>query len=308
MDELPYTEEEKKPIIINILNTESNLEDAPNASDEINLLKGKQFETTDNKVEVIDSTSTYDQYPTIDAARVALCTTEPLYIEMLENGYVGFKLTGTVTKNISYSTDKINWTDTTVSAISGTGNLISVSNGQKIYFKSSDTTDMRVDSSNRAEFVVKTSNAIDGVNASYNVGGILASLFNNQAAGITQNLFRESKVINAKDLDVSYNNTACTCRFMFYGCSSLISAPVLCAQILPENAYYNMFQNCTSLTTAPDLPAENLSIWCYYMMFKGCTALTKMPMISAKTLANYCCMQMFEGCTNRIAFISTSNG
>lgn len=298
MDELPYTEQEHKPIIINILNTESDLEDVFNPSEQINLLKGRQFETINNKVNIIDSTSTYDQYPTIDAARSALCTTDPLYIEMLENGYVGFKLTGTITKNISYSTDKINWTNTTISTISGTGNLISVSNGQKIYFKSSDTTDMRVDSSNRAEFVVKTSNAIDGTNASYNVGGILASLFNNQAAGITQNLFRESKVINAKDLDVSYNNTACTCRFMFYGCSSLISAPVLYAQILPENAYYNMFQNCTSLTTAPDLPAETLSIWCYYMMFKGCTALTDMPMISAKILANYCCMQMFEGCTS----------
>jgi len=33
MDELPYTEQEHKPIIINILNTESDLEDVSNPSE-----------------------------------------------------------------------------------------------------------------------------------------------------------------------------------------------------------------------------------------------------------------------------------
>ena len=35
-----------------------------------------------------------------------------------------------------------------------------------------------------------------------------------------------------------------------------------------------MFYGCTSLTTAPSLPATKLAHYCYNQMFYGCTSLT----------------------------------
>ena len=292
MDELPYTEQEHKPIIINILNTESDLEDVSNPSEQINLLKGRQFETTNNKVDTIDSTSTYDQYPTLNAAREALCTSEPLYIKLLEDGYVGFALTGTVNKSFEYSLDGIHWTSTTVSTTSTTGNLISCLNGNRIYFRSSNTTTL-----NSGSFVVKKTNSLDGVNAAYEVGGLLASFYNFTTNGNATSLFRNTGVVNAKDLDVSYNNTAYICQSMFAGCSSLISTPILYATTLQVNAYNQMFYNCISLTQASALPAKTLINSCYYFMFENCTSLVDMPIIEATTLAMHCCRGMFRGCT-----------
>ena len=64
---------------------------------------------------------------------------------------------------------------------------------------------------------------------------------------------------------------------MFYGCSSLITAPELPATTLATQCYSSMFSYCTSLTTAPELPAivllQNFSGYCYYRMFYGCSKL-----------------------------------
>jgi len=87
-------------------------------------------------------------------------------------------------------------------------------------------------------------------------------------------------------------------RNMFYGCTSLTTAPVLPATTLAERCYGAMFYNCTSLTTAPVLPATTLADNCYGQMFYGCTSLTTAPVLSATTLANYCYAYMFQNCTN----------
>ena len=60
---------------------------------------------------------------------------------------------------------------------------------------------------------------------------------------------------------------------MFYGCTSLTTAPELPATTLVENCYGYMFQGCTSLTTAPELPATTLASSCYRNMFNGCTKI-----------------------------------
>lgn len=41
----------------------------------------------------------------------------------------------------------------------------------------------------------------------------------------------------------------------------------------PFGCYIRMFYGCTSLQTAPDLPAMTLSKYCYRHMFEGCTNL-----------------------------------
>ena len=60
---------------------------------------------------------------------------------------------------------------------------------------------------------------------------------------------------------------------MFYGCTSLTTAPSLPATTLANNCYNSMFQGCTSLTTVPSLPATTLKINCYNSMFYLCTKI-----------------------------------
>ena len=71
--------------------------------------------------------------------------------------------------------------------------------------------------------------------------------------------------------------------------------------------YYNMFYGCTSLTTAPELPATTLANNCYRYMFEDCTALVSVPALPATTLANYCYQGIFGGCTS-IKLSTTKTG
>ena len=85
---------------------------------------------------------------------------------------------------------------------------------------------------------------------------------------------------------------------MFYGCTSLITAPELPATTLADKCYHSMFRGCKSLTTAPELPATTLANYCYHEMFYGCTSLTTAPELPATNLGEYCCWSMFQGCTS----------
>ncbi|MBO7175639.1 MAG: leucine-rich repeat protein [Spirochaetaceae bacterium] len=94
---------------------------------------------------------------------------------------------------------------------------------------------------------------------------------------------------------------------MFYGCTSLTTAPALPATTLADYCYSDMFSDCTSLTTAPTLPAETLAEYCYASMFSCCTSLTSAPALPAITLADYCYEYMFYGCTslNSVTMLAT---
>jgi hypothetical protein len=86
---------------------------------------------------------------------------------------------------------------------------------------------------------------------------------------------------------------------MFYGCTSLTTAPVLPATTLANNCYEQMFYGCTSLTTTPSiLPATALTWSCYRNMFAGCTSLTTAPELPATRLVNNCYYFMFARCTS----------
>lgn len=85
---------------------------------------------------------------------------------------------------------------------------------------------------------------------------------------------------------------------MFYGCTSLTTAPELPATTLADECYLSMFKGCTSLTNAPALPATILYERCYESMFEGCTSLTTAPELPATTLAEDCYKYMFQGCRN----------
>jgi hypothetical protein len=110
--------------------------------------------------------------------------------------------------------------------------------------------------------------------------------------GFTGLVSAENLVLPATTLkDFCYSN-------MFYGCTSLTSAPVLPATTLAYYCYYCMFYGCTSLTTAPVLPATTLAEGCYTTMFNGCTSLTSVPELPATTLALGCYAGMFQDCTS----------
>ena len=62
-------------------------------------------------------------------------------------------------------------------------------------------------------------------------------------------------------------------RYMFDGCTGLVSAPTLPATSLQQYCYQYMFRGCSSLTTAPNLPATSLQQYCYQYMFQNCSKL-----------------------------------
>ena len=94
---------------------------------------------------------------------------------------------------------------------------------------------------------------------------------------------------------------------MFYGCTSLTTAPSLPATTLTNYCYNYMFYGCTSLTTAPSLPATTLTDFCYTSMFYGCSNLTTAPSLPATTLASSCYNSMFRDC-KKIKLSTTASG
>lgn len=108
-----------------------------------------------------------------------------------------------------------------------------------------------------------------------------------------------TNMVSAENLSLPATTLANFCYgFMFDGCTSLTTAPVLPATTLASDCYSHMFALCTSLTTAPELPATTLANWCYSSMFYGCTGLTSAPELPATTLASNCYQGMFNRCSS----------
>lgn len=131
----------------------------------------------------------------------------------------------------------------------------------------------------------------------YNVSGnVMSLLYEDQFQTATQispymtlqGLFSGSSVVNAKDLILPATSlSAALYMRMFYGCTSLISAPALPATSLTDSCYSSMFYGCTSLTTAPVLPATTLAVWCYKSMFMNCTSLNYIKMMATEINSNH---------------------
>ena len=109
-------------------------------------------------------------------------------------------------------------------------------------------------------------------------------------------LFFESTGITSisKNFLPATNLTSYCYGQMFYGCSSLATAPELPATDLTNWCYAGMFNGCSSLTTAPtELPATTLADGCYAFMFSNCTSLIVAPDLISKNLANECYIYIF---------------
>ena len=186
-------------------------------------------------------------------------------------------------KYLKYSLNGKTWNDWNGSVV--------VKPEQKMYLKCED--DYVWNNSERGKLITS-----DGY---YNVGGDISSLTNEivEVNEYTFNylFYNDSYIKDASNLILPATTLAAGCYSdMFYGCTSLTTAPELPATTLAPYCYSSMFASCSSLTTAPALTATTLAKNCYSSMFNGCYSLTTAPVLPATTLAEQCYFSMFYGC------------
>ena len=209
-------------------------------------------------------------------------------------------ITGSHATQLQYSKDKETWTTIT---LSGT-NTIPINSGERVYFRNDNGffNWYESDSGLNTDYFYTQFTCTNP----HKVGGNINSLLNykDKNVTITPYCFYElfdgnRKLTDASELILPKTTLASGCySYMFYGCTSLTTAPTLPATTLAESCYDSMFSGCTSLTTAPTLPATTLAENCYVSMFQGCTSLTTAPTLPATTLARFCYQNMFQGCTS----------
>ena len=193
--------------------------------------------------------------------------------------------TGTSNNALSYSTDNGATWSTTSSSIT-----LQVNEGDKVLWKG-DTNPIE------RQGIGKFSGDTD---VRYSVeGNAMSLLFGDNFKGQTSlsgknyafcNLFNVNKnITSAENLSLPATTLSDSCYYcMFYGCTSLTTAPELPATELATYCYCIMFGDCTGLTTAPELPATTLAIGCYSSMFNGCTNLNYITCLATNISASSC--------------------
>ena len=159
---------------------------------------------------------------------------------------------------VSYSLDNGNtWTTEAATFTTPT-----IQAGNKVLFKSS---------------TLKTSGYYDS-SGLYIDSFISTCKFN--VEGNIQSLMEGDNFVNTTNNNIYY--------FFFSNNTNIVNAEHL---ILPSNAnphmYEGMFYGCTSLVTAPELPATTLSESCYSMMFYNCSLLNSIKMLATSGLSGY---------------------
>lgn len=89
-----------------------------------------------------------------------------------------------------------------------------------------------------------------------------------------------------------------SCYRMFYGCTSLVTAPSISVGQIGESGCSSMFENCTSLVTPPaSITATSIGSYGCSSMFRECTSLTAIPALPATALSTGCYVLMFFDCS-----------
>lgn len=168
-------------------------------------------------------------YNLIDPASI------PLHIEAIEDLTISFGNT------YEYSKDNSTWSSGTSST------SISANAGEKVYFRASGLTPSP--STGIGKFTIS--------NGKCNVAGnVMSMAYGADFVGKTTiksyqfvTLFHKAKKIKAaSNLILPATTLANYCYDdMFYGCTSLVTAPELPATKLANNCYGHMFENCTNI-------------------------------------------------------------
>ncbi len=92
---------------------------------------------------------------------------------------------------------------------------------------------------------------------------------------------------------------------LFKDCASIhsVSKDFLPATKLAPSCYRYMFYGCTSLTTAPELPATTLASGCYNSMFYGCSKLNYIKMLATDIPDSTCLSYWLYGVADRGTFV-----
>lgn len=221
---------------------------------------------------------------------------EPLTFEILSDGKVSWKKTGTATaKTIEYRKNDGEWTSIT-----------STTGGTEINVETGDIVQFRGDNNAYANSA-EAFNSF-GSTSDFNVYGNIMSLLNKE------------DFLNTRTLSTNYtfDGLFCDCttlvssewlalpaltltegcyRYMFVGCTNMLDTPILPATSIGGWSYSDMFSCCINIQKAPKLPAMELGTYCYFKMFSGCT-IEEPPVLPATDLADYCYCYMFTRCAN----------
>ena len=221
-----------------------------------------------------------------------------------DNNTITWTFTGsTPIQNVIYwSKNGTSWTSAIASTSNTPVSLATLNKGEKMYLKG-ENVNYALNTSRYSHF---------NSDAEFNISGnIMSLIYGDNFIGQTTlsssynfvYIFKSSKVVDASNLILPATTLASSCYHgMFYGCTSLATAPALPATTLASSCYSNMFRGCTSLTAAPELSATTLTgTYCYSYMFMGCTSLVTAPELPATTLTNDCYGNMFRGCTSLTA-------
>lgn len=97
--------------------------------------------------------------------------------------------------------------------------------------------------------------------------------------------------------------------WLFKGCNTIVSVDknFLPATTLSESCYEGMFYGCTSLVEAPVLPATILTYKCYYQMFYGCTKLNYIKMLATDIPANGYLTGWVDGVSSTGTFVKNKD-
>ena len=222
-----------------------------------------------------------------------------LTFDVLTSGDILWTHSGLSTPiTISYSKDYGTTWQTVTTSTSGTP--ISVTAGEKVYFKG---TNSRYTEGDKTKFA-----AFSGGTATYNIeGNVMSLIYGDNFTGQTTlttawalaNVFNTSNVISAENLILPATTLTDYCyRAILANCAHLTTPPELPATTLSEGCYWYMFDNDVALTTAPDLPSTTLAVGCYTGMFHKCSGLTTAPDLLAETLPASAYTSMFDACSH----------
>lgn len=187
-------------------------------------------------------------------------------------------------KPIQYSKDLTTWNN--ISFVTDNSSQIVLNSGEKLYLKGTNSAYGELISS----FYMSAANIQSSGNIDV-MGNIMSLIYgdnfeNNSTISSIRtftNLFRNNnKLTNAKDL-------------------------VLPTTSLTTGCYYQMFWGCTSLTTAPELPATTLVNSCYDSMFYGCTSLNYVKAMFTTTPSSSYTSNWVSGVSSTGTFVKNSS-
>lgn len=190
----------------------------------------------------------------------------------------------TADKPIQYSKDLTTWNN--ISFVTDNSSQIVLNSGEKLYLKGTNSA--------YGETISGFYTSAANIQSSGNIdvmGNIMSLIYgdnfeNNSTISSNRtftNLFRNNnKLTNAKDL-------------------------VLPTTSLTTGCYQQMFYGCTSLTTAPELPATTLVNSCYDSMFYGCTSLNYVKAMFTTTPSSSYTSNWVSGVSSTGTFVKNSS-